>query len=93
MTNFAAMMCRPRTDRMHKAAWTNGKSAVSGWWEYHWPSDRFVIILDQRDRTTGARQKTFTTCNDTPEWAGSNSYYTSSKVRVWTLHRQRHPAA
>jgi len=53
---------------MHKARWTNGKRTVSGWWEYIWQSDRFFIIIDQRDRTTGASQKTLTTHNDTPEW-------------------------
>ena len=68
MIDFSAMMFRPRTDRMRKAKWTNGKRTVSGWWEYRWQSDRFFIILDQSDRTTGTRQKTLTTCNDTPEW-------------------------
>ena len=53
---------------MHKAVWSNGKRLVHGWWEYNWQADRFLIILDQRDRTTGAKQKSLTTHNDKPEW-------------------------
>ncbi len=68
MTDFASMMFRPRTDSMHKGQWFNGKRTISGWWEYIWQSDRFFIILNQKDRTTGEDQKSFSISNDTPEW-------------------------
>ena len=68
MPNLANMMFRPRTDGMRKAKWRNGRRVVSGWWEYVWQSDRFLIILNVNDRTTGAVQKRLTTDGDTPEW-------------------------
>ena len=60
---------------MGKAAWTNGKRRVTGYWQYHWASDRFVITLDTRDRITG-RPKVVIASGDAPEWGN------------WKLERQ-----
>jgi len=47
--------------------WTNGKQKVSGFWSYHWPSNRFVIELNSTDRLTGMRRR-MTVAGDHPEW-------------------------
>lgn len=52
---------------MDKATWTNGKRRVTGYWEYHRHSDRFLIILDSRDRLTG-RQRRMEIATERPEW-------------------------
>jgi hypothetical protein len=53
---------------MRHTTWTNGKRTVKGCWNYYWASDCFVVTLFQRDRTTGASEKTFRVYGDTPEW-------------------------
>lgn len=53
---------------MNEAQWTNGKRVVSGRWLYNWASDRFLVELDQKDRTTGADTKRFHVYGDSPEW-------------------------
>lgn len=53
---------------MKDARWTNGKRTINGRWAYHWPSDSFTIELDVRDVITGAKTRTFTVKDDTPEW-------------------------
>lgn len=53
---------------MREAQWTNGKRTVSGRWSYYWAGDFFTVELDQRDRTTGERTKTFRVYGDSPEW-------------------------
>lgn len=62
---------RPRPPRhgaaVTRATWTNGKRSVTGCWEWVWSAQRFVIVLDSRDRMTG-EQRRIVTSNDTPEW-------------------------
>jgi hypothetical protein len=53
--------------RGREATWTNGKRRITGWYIYHWPSDRFHITLDYRDRITGQSPSIITT-RDKPEW-------------------------
>lgn len=53
---------------MEEAVWINGKRTVKGRWKYYRPGDFFTIELDQRDRTTGARTKTFRVYGEAPEW-------------------------
>lgn len=52
---------------MNVATWINGKQTVKGRWEYIWQSDRFVIILDKKDRITGDNRK-IVVAGDRPEW-------------------------
>ena len=54
-------------DHWSKGTWKNGKKTVTGIWLYNWSADTFSIILDSKDSITG-QQRSFTTCNDTPEW-------------------------
>jgi predicted alpha-1,6-mannanase (GH76 family) len=54
-------------NRMRTAKWRNGKREITGRWEYLWAAQRFVIVLDATDRTTG-QQKRFVVSGDTPEW-------------------------
>lgn len=46
---------------MNEAKWTNGKTILTGRWQYYWPADSFTIQLDRGNRT-------FSVKNDTPEW-------------------------
>jgi hypothetical protein len=52
---------------MKKGSWRNGKRVITGWWNYHWASDAFVIILDQKDRITGDNKRILVK-GETPEW-------------------------
>lgn len=65
MIDFSEMMFRPITDRMKTGKWSNGKRTLSGWWEYNWQSDSFLIILE---KTRGHSERRFRTYNDSPEW-------------------------
>lgn len=51
-----------------QAQWTNGKKTISGRWHYFRPGDFFIIELDQSDRTTGQKTKTFRVYGEFPEW-------------------------
>jgi hypothetical protein len=55
---------------MNRATWKNGKRTIGGSWEYIPASDRFVILLDQRDRVTGLRKQIVTAGSqrELPEW-------------------------
>jgi len=53
---------------MREATWTNGKSTVKGYWDYHWASDCFVVTIFKRNSLTGASEQTFRVYGDTPEW-------------------------
>jgi hypothetical protein len=55
------------TEDERVCTWVNGKQQVTGSWRYHWPSDRFVIELNSKDRITGTRRR-MVVAGDTPEW-------------------------
>lgn len=50
-----------------EAEWVNGKQTVKGRWQYYWPSDKFFIELDRKDRVTG-QKRMITAYGDEPEW-------------------------
>jgi hypothetical protein len=50
-----------------RATWVKADQRMTGHWEYQWSSDRFLIVLDERDPITG-QERRFTTGNDVPEW-------------------------
>ena len=52
---------------MKPGVWTNGKRTVTGRWQYHWSADRFVILLDNKDRVTGDYRR-IVVGGDAPEW-------------------------
>lgn len=52
---------------MTAATWINGKRRVSGSWIYNWAGDKFVIILNSRDRVTGEPRRIIVH-GETPEW-------------------------
>jgi len=47
--------------------WANGKKTITGMWDYIWQSDRFIIILDSKDRVTGDNKR-IVVAGETPEW-------------------------
>lgn len=51
-----------------QAKWSNGKTTITGTWQYVWSRDVFVIRLDGRDPVTNIRRAPFETHNDSPEW-------------------------
>jgi len=50
-----------------KAKWTDGKTIITGEWEYRRSCDNFAVRLDSTDPITG-RQRMFVVYDDTPEW-------------------------
>lgn len=53
---------------MRTAAWFNGKTYLYGWFEYHWRSDNFTVVLDSIDDVTGQRRTIRGLYGDSPEW-------------------------
>jgi hypothetical protein len=45
---------------MKTGMWTNGKRTITGVWNYHWPSDRFIVELKAGRRKVIAGEH--------PEW-------------------------
>lgn len=47
--------------------WVNKRRIVTGYWNYVWSADMFVIVLNSTDRLTGM-QRVLHVHGDTPEW-------------------------
>lgn len=52
---------------MKPAIWTDGVRELTGRWRYNWASNRFLIVLDSKDRITGDHRR-LVVAGDKPEW-------------------------
>ena len=53
---------------MKTGVWKNGKRIITGFWKYDYPSGRFVILINKKDRITGSDQREIVVSGDKPEW-------------------------
>lgn len=62
---------------MKQGTWTKeGHAPLHGQWEYYWPSDRFIVLLDVASARRIRKSARFVLAGEKPEWSG------------WKLHRE-----
>ncbi len=55
---------------MKPGVWTKGKRTIKGFWDYNWAANNFQVVINVRDALSGAKSRSFTVYDDTPEWNG-----------------------